>query len=286
MPLQSAQAIALIVVLSWDFKSCNWVSVGIYASFMRIAREERARMNPEIYSRMAAIEVSHWWFRARRAIVAKILTDLHLPDRGRILDAGCGTGGNLSMLSRFGEVEAVEMDGWARNIAAAKGIAPVVSGSLPDGLPFQPDSFDLVALFDVLEHVPDDVASLRSLSRLLKADGSLVITVPAFPFLWSRHDEVHHHCRRYRIKELERKVSEAGMTVVYASYFNTLLFPLVAAVRLLGRMRGSKGEGDLSMPPAWLNQVLYAVFASERLLLGRWVLPFGVSALVVARKGT
>lgn len=242
-------------------------------------------MNPEIYKSMALMEEQHWWFRARRSIVAKIITGLALSPQARILDAGCGTGGNLAMLSSFGKVEAVEMDDWAREMATAKEAVCVLPGSLPDGIPYPKDSFDLIALFDVLEHVPDDEASLESLRSLLKPNGYLFITVPAFHFLWSRHDEVHRHYRRYRMGELKRKVSMAGMDVVYASYFNTLLFPFIAMARMLGRFFVRQGEGDLSMPPRWLNQMLYAVFASERLLLGKVALPFGVSAMVVVRRG-
>ncbi len=242
-------------------------------------------MNPEIYERMAWLEDRHWWFRARRAIVAKLIAGLGLPVDARILDAGCGTGGNLAMLSGFGKVEAMEMDDWAREIAAAKGVASVAPGRLPDGLPFQEGNFDLVALLDVLEHVADDEAALDSLGRLLKPGGHLLITVPAYPFLWSRHDEAHHHYRRYRIRELESKVRSAGMTVRHASYFNTLLFPLIAALRLLGRIRPGRGGDDLAMPRPWVNRMLYAVFSSERMLLGKFALPFGVSVVLVARRG-
>lgn len=241
-------------------------------------------MNPEAYERMASLEDRHWWFLARRGIVAKIIAGLKLPQRARILDAGCGTGGNLAMLCNFGEVEAVEMDDGARALAAAKELATVSSGNLPDALPFQGAEFDLITLLDVLEHVADDEAALESLSGLLRPGGYLVMTVPAFSFLWSEHDEIHRHYRRYRKRELEDKVGQAGMDVVYASYFNTLLFPLVAAVRMAGRLLKRRKGGDLAMPGRWANRLLYSVFASERALLGRMRLPFGVSLLLVARK--
>jgi SAM-dependent methyltransferase len=211
---------------------------------------------------------------------------LGLPKDARILDAGCGTGGNLSMLRSFGEVDAIEMDDRAREIAIAKGIARVVPGQLPDDLPFHENRFDLVVLLDVLEHVMEDEAALISLRRLLKPSGYLLVTVPAFPFLWSRHDEAHHHHRRYRMEELRGKVEKTGMEIVYASYFNTLLFPLIAAVRLFGRLLKGQGRDDLALPNPWVNRMLYAFFSSERVLLGKLALPFGVSALVVARKGT
>jgi SAM-dependent methyltransferase len=242
-------------------------------------------VNPEIYQYMSQVEESHWWFLARRAIIAKLVAGLQLPGNAKILDAGCGTGGNLAMLSSFGEVEATELDDRAREIALAKGVALVVPGQLPDGLPFKEPRYDLVALLDVLEHVTDDEAALKSLAQLLKPAGHILITAPAFPSLWSGHDEVHHHHRRYRLKELEGKVRTAGMEVVYSSYFNTLLFPLVAASRLYGRLRKGRGGSDLVMPNPLVNRILYAVFSSERAMLGRFRLPFGVSALVVARKG-
>ncbi len=243
-------------------------------------------MNPEAYERMASLEDRHWWFLARRAIVAKIIAGLKLPPQARILDAGCGTGGNLAMLRNFGEVEATEMDDGARTIAAAKGVAAVSPGRLPDALPFQGAEFDLITLLDVLEHVADDEAALESLSGLLRPGGHLVTTVPAFSFLWSEHDEVHRHYRRYRKRELENKVRQAGMNVVYASYFNTFLFPLIATVRLGGRFLKRRKGGDLVMPGGGVNRLLYAIFSSERALLGKMRLPFGVSLLLVARKGS
>lgn len=241
-------------------------------------------MNPEIYKIMAWLEERHWWFRARRTIIASMIARLDLGRQARILDMGCGTGGNLTMLSSFGKVEAVEMEDWAREIASAKGCASILPGQLPDRLPFHEPRFDLVVLLDVLEHVSDDEAALDTLGRLLKSGGSLLITVPAFLFLWSPHDEAHHHFRRYRLRELEDKLAQAGMEVTYASYFNFLLFPLIAFVRLLGRFRSGSKSGNLAMPHPWVNRLLYAIFSSERLLLGRLRLPFGVSAMVLAKK--
>jgi SAM-dependent methyltransferase len=234
---------------------------------------------------MASIEADHWWFAARRAIAERVIGQLGLPPDASILDAGCGTGGNLAMLSRHGRVDAMELDDQARHVANAKGIARVVSGRLPDALPYPQEHFDLIALLDVLEHVEDDRSSVRALASLLKPGGHLLISVPAFPFLWSAHDAVHHHKRRYYLGELKRTLGDAGLEVTYASYFNTVLFPLIFGVRQLGKLRARKPEsGDLTLPRPLINRLLFAVFSSERFVLGRWSLPFGVSALAVARK--
>lgn len=242
-------------------------------------------MEPNIYTLMAALEENHWWFAARRAIAEKIIKQLDLPPDARILEAGCGTGGNLSMLSRYGQVQAMELDDLARQMANAKGITQVVSGELPNKVPFQPKQFDLIALLDVLEHVEDDCNTLKILGSLLKPGGVLLISVPAFPFLWSAHDDVHHHKRRYLLGELNSKLGNASLEVVYASYFNTLLFPLIFGARLLGKLRSSKREsGDLTMPNPLINRLLFAIFSSERFVLGRWPMPFGVSAMAIARK--
>lgn len=244
-------------------------------------------MEPSIYTLMASLEENHWWFAARRAIAENLIRQLRLPPGASILDAGCGTGGNLAMLSRYGQVDAMELDDRARQMANAKGVAQVLSGELPGEVPYPQGQFDLIALLDVLEHVEDDCNTLEVLGSLLKPGGRLLISVPAFPFLWSAHDEAHHHKRRYFLGELKSKLENAGLEVAYASYFNTILFPLIFGARQLGKLRADKREsGDLAMPGPWINRLLFAIFSSERFVLGRWPLPFGVSAMAIARKGS
>lgn len=243
-------------------------------------------MEPGIYTLMAALEEKHWWFAARRTIAENIIRQLGLPPGAKILEAGCGTGGNLAMLSRYGQVYGMELDDHAREMANAKRITQVLPGRLPDKVPYQQERFDLIALLDVLEHIEDDRGTLEALGTLLKPGGHLLISVPAFAFLWSAHDEVHYHKRRYVLGELKSKLENAGLEVTYASYFNTVLFPLISAARLLGKLRTNKrGNGDLTMPSPLINRLLFAIFSSERLVLGRWSLPFGVSAMAIARKG-
>lgn len=244
-------------------------------------------MEPNVYSLMDALEANHWWFAARRVIAEKIIKRLDLPLDAKILEAGCGTGGNLAMLSRYGQVHAMELDEQARQMANAKGVVQVLSGRLPDEIPYQQEQFDLIALLDVLEHVEDDRNTLSALGALLKPGGVLLISVPAFPFLWSAHDEVHHHKRRYLLGDLKSRLENAGLEITYTSYFNTILFPLVFGARLLGKLRSSKRKnGDLAIPHPFVNWLLFSIFSSERFVLGRWPLPFGVSVMAVARKGS
>lgn len=196
---------------------------------------------------------------------------------------GCGTGGNLSLLGKFGSVAALEPDDDARRVAGGKGSFDIRAGNLPDRIPFEREAFDLVAAFDVIEHVDDDAASLKAMSDRLRPGGWLLATVPAFPFLWSRHDVRHHHKRRYVRSEMIRRVTDAGLTPVRTTYFNTLLFPLVAAIRLLRNALGRDSD-DEALPSPGLNRALTAVFSAERHLVGRVPLPAGVSLLVLARK--
>ena len=156
-------------------------------------------------------------------------------------------------------------------------------GRLPYDIPFEPGDFDLVAALDVLEHLDDDRASLATLSDRLKPGGKVLITVPAFPFLWSHHDEQHHHRRRYRKRQLVRLIRENGLEPEFAGYFNSLLFPLIAGVRIAKRLFGLKADED-QMPPPLVNRCLTAVLSMERHLLGRLPMPFGVSILIIARK--
>ena len=156
---------------------------------------------------------------------------------------------------------------------------------LPDSMPFEKEQFQLITLLDVLEHIDDDQGSLHTLSNLLHRGGYLVLTVPAFPFLWSAHDTEHHHKRRYRAAQLRQAIESCGLQVQWLSYYNTWLFPAVASVRLLRKLLPGKEVGsELALPPAPMNGVLEALYASERHWLGRLSAPFGVSLIAVARK--
>lgn len=247
-------------------------------------------MRADIYQSMARVEDAHWWFRGRRYIVGHVLRRLKLHHNSAILDAGSGTGGNLALLSGFGRVYGMELDDEARALANGRGVVAVEKGRLPEGIPFEAMQFDLACMFDVLEHVEEDEATLASLHGRLKQGGRLLLTVPAFPFLWSAHDESHHHKRRYRMKELAAKVEKAGFTIESRNYINFWLFPAVAAVRLAGGLATRLGlvkpkpGAELGLPPGPVNRLLTCVFASEAWLIDRMDLPFGVSIILVARK--
>ncbi len=205
------------------------------------------------------------------------------PAGARILELGAGTGHNLGMLSRFGEVEASELDPIARDLASERLGRPVVEAALPDLSMFPADSYDLVALLDVLEHVPDDKGSLHAIHKLLKPGGALLLTVPINPWMWSAHDVAHHHHRRYRKQEIRKLAEDAGYSIDLLSPFNSLLFPPIAAVRLLGKLTG-KDDSDDAMPSPVVNKVLDSVFGLERGLIGRLPMPFGVSLVAVLRR--
>lgn len=241
-------------------------------------------MDKAVYLRMAAQDSEHWWFVARRRILADQIARLDLPAETRLLEAGCGPGGNLAMLARFGAVEAMELDPDARAVAAARSGIEVRPGALPDRLDHAAASFDLVAAFDVIEHVEPDAASVAALGKLLRPGGALIITVPAYRWLWSEHDTHHHHKRRYTRAEVRRLFESAGLRVEKCSHFNALLFPLIVAVRFLKRLAGQADSPDDETPSPVVNKALQAIFASERLLLRHVSFPFGVSILGIARR--
>lgn len=238
-------------------------------------------MEPQAYRIMAENEDRHWWYAGRRAIADRVIRSLGLGNGAQILEIGAGTGGNLAMLAAHGTVSAVEPDGCARAWARRKTSVPVLEGHLPGGLPFSPASYDLVCLFDVLEHVREDTASLRNIRRLLKQGGRVLLTVPAHPWLWSVHDEMMHHVRRYSRAGLRQAVRQAGYRIQRMSYFNSTLFLLLAATRLLDRLRRRRQATGLGVPHPAVNAALRAVFSAEKHLVARTGLPFGVSLLAI-----
>jgi len=241
-------------------------------------------MNPAAYLVMAETEARHWWFSGRRAILATIIGNLDLPQNAKILEVCCGTGGNLEMLAEFGEVSALEMDENARSIAAQKtnNRYDIRAGHCPDKIPFAEQRFDLICMFDVLEHIEHDTETLVALKQLLTPNGRLLLTVPAYQWLYGAHDEFLHHKRRYTAAQLYKKIVVTGLQPVKISYFNTILFPLAVMVRLKDKLFGKPATGT-SVPPALINKFFMTLFGAERFLLKHFNLPFGVSLLCVLK---
>jgi SAM-dependent methyltransferase len=242
-------------------------------------------MDPEAYLEMAQTEDRHWWFVARRAVLKDFVSAFELPPLANILEVGVGTGGNLEMLGEFGSVKGMELNPVAREIATRKsqGRIEIRSGRCPDDIAFAGDRFNLICMFDVLEHVEEDVETLAALRQALTLDGRLLLTVPAFPWLWSGHDEFLHHKRRYTARDLASKIAAAGLRLERISYFNTLLFPFGVLSRLLNRLMPGRVGSDAAVPAAHVNFMLRHIFSLEKVLLRYVNLPFGMSLVAVLR---
>ena len=235
---------------------------------------------------MLAAADSHWWYRGRRRIVSTELAALDLPAGARLLDAGCGSGQTLELLKAFGEPTGVDPDPDSVAIAQARGHDAAI-GALPD-LPFHDDTFAACTCLDVLEHLRDDEAALRELARVTVPAGALLVTVPAYEALWSEHDEANEHLRRYRARTLKPLALRTGWRVQRLTYFNTLLLPPAAVVRLADRFRPRPRPADVSdldLTPRALNGAFEMPLRLEAALLRRGGrLPAGLSLLAVLRR--
>jgi SAM-dependent methyltransferase len=246
----------------------------------------------EYYQQYRDLELNHWWFRGREKILRELLEIIvyqRFTDSIKILNVGAATGRSSEWLSEFGEVESIEYDPECAAMAEEFTGMPITVGSATE-LPFEDDQFDLVTAFDVIEHIEDDQAAANELVRVCRPGGIVFVTVPAFQFLWSQHDEINHHFRRYGRGELKQLFPKMERRL--ESYFNTWMFPAIAAVRLLSGLKGRSdqepAESDFSRAnPGFLDAVLRRVFQSERFFLKRGIpLPVGVSELLVMEKRT
>jgi SAM-dependent methyltransferase len=240
-------------------------------------------------------EDRHWWFAGRTWSLLKMLDRVVTPDgQKRVLDIGCGAGNMVHHLARYGSV--VGVDNNPKPLAVARERGYDVRDGLAEDLPFADESFDLVSLLDTVEHCDDDMAVLRECYRVCAPGGHLVITVPAFMWLWSHNDELNAHRRRYTGKELEEKLARIGFRIRRMTYNNFFLFPMAAPMILL--RRGAGQQADLGSPhfddesyqvemepaPPLLNTILSGVTWTESQVL-RWLnLPVGTSIICIARK--
>ena len=239
-------------------------------------------MERVVYQQMAELDDRHWWYRARRKIIAELIRrEAYLPKNAEILEIGCGTGHNLAMLSGFGHVEGLELDDEARALSERRLGRKVMSSPLPELAGVPEGHYDLVGAFDVIEHIDDDHAALASIATKLKPGGTFMMTVPAHQWMWSAHDAVNHHKRRYSRRSLKALIEGSPLQLKRVGYFNSLLFPLALAERAASKLSGRK-KADVTLPPPPLNAALETVFAAERHLVGRLPLPPGLSLFAVA----
>jgi SAM-dependent methyltransferase len=230
-------------------------------------------------------EDRHWWYRGRRTVLDGVIADLRPPTNARILDAGCGSGRFMVDLAKRGEVTGVELSDTSVALARQRGIGEVVAGSVLE-MPFADASFDLAVSLDVIEHLEDDIAALRELRRVVAPGGALLVTVPAYQWLWSGHDEINHHHRRYTRRTLQSAAEQAGWKQTRTTYFNSLLLPVAILLRVLDRFSTKTTESslDLWIPPEPLNWLLERPLALEAALVARGGrIPAGLSLLAVFR---
>ncbi len=245
-------------------------------------------MRDDFYDDYCRLQDRHWWFVGRRRILLRVLDRYVGPGTaGHVLDFGCGPGGMLSHLARYGAPEGVDADAQAVEMADRRG-AGRVSLLRSAELPFADESFGLVTALDVLEHLDDDRGALTEIRRVLRPGGTLLVTVPAYRMLWGLQDEVSHHRRRYVAREIGDRLRGTGFEVSRLSYFNSILFPPIAAVRIARRLRRSRPEvkSDLHMnsPDGPANRFLARLFGLEAGLVERVDVPFGVSILALAQR--
>ena len=246
-------------------------------------------MDTQYADRYEYLERTHWWFRARRRVLKTLLARVPWPASPRIAEIGIASGENLyEVYPPDARLIGIEPDRHNAERARAKGPVPVyvaTAEALPDVL--QDGTFDGLAMFDVLEHTPDDGLVLRKLRAKLKADGWLVMSVPAYMWLWGRQDDVNCHYRRYTRRELVLKLRQAGYAVRRASYFNTLLFPPIVMLRLLAKIRPPRdraSKSDFDYVTGRLDPLLFRIFSFEGRLLRRLNFPFGVSVFAAAQR--
>ncbi len=241
-------------------------------------------MEEQLYRKFFEVETTHWWFTARQKIVSDVLEhSITLSSGAKVLDVGCGTGAILAMFQKKFEAYGTDTSELAIEFCRKRGLANSFCCTL-DTFPHPELRFDLITFLDVIEHIDDDIRVLRQAYGLTKPDGHILVTVPAYQFLWSKHDDLNHHKRRYGKSQLKIALETSGFTVEKLSYYNSLLFPTALITRVAERFMKPKTDTTLDLPPRFINSPLESIFGFERFLLRKISLPFGLSLIALAKK--
>jgi len=230
-------------------------------------------------------ERNHWWFKVRAKILMKIIRRKLKKNDLKILNVGSATHRSSELLSEFGDVQSIEYDKDCCRFVRNELGFDVLNGSATE-LPFKEESFDLVCAFDVIEHIENDMLAVQEMERVCKSNrGYIFITVPAFNSLWSDHDVINHHYRRYTLNNLLLIKSQKSKTII-KSYFNFFLFPFIALFRVLGkfkfgRPKKPRSDFDNFQTNKFLDSIFEFIFNFEYYLLPLLRFPFGVSILLL-----
>ena len=243
-------------------------------------------MYPDEYRVMFEVEDRYWWYRGVRTLL-KAWLDRYAPRDALILDGGCGTGANWELLQQHGTAFGIDISDKAIDFCRARDVSPdrAFIASLTE-LPFPNDFFDLAISFEVICNIADDQTAFAEIARVLKPGGRLIVQVPAYQWLWGMHDVAVGHQRRYSARDLREKLAHAGLEIERLTHANALMFPAIAADRLLRRVfgEGDTVHSDLAPLPRVVNAILSALYVAEMQFVARMDVPCGVSVLALARK--
>lgn len=246
-------------------------------------------MNITEYAKMAEEESHHWWHLGKMHFVEDLIKRTYSPKKQlKILELGCGTGHFTQRLKKYGKVLGADISVEALKVCRNRGITNTKKVDITKMTPsvFGGEKYDLVLALDVLEHIQDDLNVMERTHRILADDGLFIITVPAYKFLWSDHDEALHHKRRYRSVELTTKLTDAGFEIVHKTHYVAFLFPAIFAYRMFRNIfsRDVYPKTSYFMLPSLLNRFLFFLLKIETRLSQLFYLPVGTTFAVVARK--
>jgi SAM-dependent methyltransferase len=240
-------------------------------------------MDREIFDNMAQVQLKHWWFLGRKKILNNIILGLKLEKNAKILEIGAGTGANLDMLDKFGNLEATELDLKSREFCISNGWT-VFECDLPDGVKNLDNNYDLICLIDVLEHIELDEKLISELSNKISFGGFLLISCPSYQWLYTDYDKKLGHFRRYNKISILRLFKDTSLNIKRVGFFNFLLFPLIILGNFLERLGIYGREDAIKIPNSILNNFFLYFFIIESKIVRFFLFPFGASILIVAKK--